>query len=124
MNDIRAYVRELTRDTSRTENANDLFPPLRQKICACPKCGAPVTDRQKGFMCENRVCGFVIWKTGGILANAEHPLTAGEVKQLIEKGSVRKAGLVSAKSHIRYTATLRLEYKQNGRPFLKPTFGK
>ena len=124
MNDIRVYVRELTRDTSRAENANDLFPPLRQKICACPKCGAPVTDRQKGFMCENRVCGFVIWKTGGILANAEHPLTAGEVKQLIEKGSVRKAGLVSAKSHIRYTATLRLEYKQNGRPFLKPTFGK
>ena len=68
------------------------------------------------------VCGFVLWKTGGILANAGRPLTAGEVKELIENGSVRKEGLVSAKSHTVYSATLHLGYKKNGKPFLRPTF--
>ena len=122
MDDIAAYVRELIKDTDRVENAEALFPPMRQKICSCPRCGAAITDRPKGFMCENRVCGFVIWKSGGILTNAEHPLTAGEVKTLIEKGSVHKKGLVSAKSHIRYEATLHLDTGKNGKPVLRPTF--
>ena len=122
MDDISTYVRELIKDTSRVKNAEELFPPMRQKICSCPRCGAAITDRPKGFMCENRVCGFVIWKSGGILTNAEHPLTAGEVKTLIEKGSVHKKGLVSSKSHIRYEATLHLDTGKNGKPVLRPTF--
>lgn len=73
-------------------------------------------------MCENRVCGFVIWKNAGILKNAEQPLTASDVKTLVEKGAVRKNGLISAKSHIRYNATLHLGYSKNGRPILRPTF--
>ena len=122
MDDISDYVRDLVKDTSRVKNAEELFPPMRQKICSCPRCGASITDRPKGFMCENRVCGFVIWKSGGILTNAEHPLTAGEVKTLIETGSVHKKGLVSAKSHIRYEATLHLDTGKNGKPVLRPTF--
>ena len=122
MDDISDYVRDLVKDTSRVKNAEELFPPMRQKICSCPRCGAAITDRPKGFMCENRVCGFVIWKSGGILTNAEHPLTAREVKTLIETGSVRKKGLVSAKSHIRYEATLHLDTGKNGKPVLRPTF--
>ena len=122
MRDIRAYVQELTKDTARVENADSLFMPMRQKICACPRCGAAITDRPKGFMCENRICGFALWKTGGILKGAEHPLTAGDVKELVEKGSVHKTGLVSAKSHIKYNATLHLDYNEDGAPILRPTF--
>jgi DNA topoisomerase-3 len=122
MEDVRAFVRDLTKDTTRAENADALFAPMRQKICACPRCGAAITDHAKGFMCENRICGFVLWKTGGILTGAEHPLTASDVKALVEKGSVFKKGLVSAKSHIKYNATLHLDYNENGKPFLRPTF--
>lgn len=122
MRDICQFVQELTRDTTRAENADTLFTPLRQKICACPKCGAAVTDRPKGFMCENRTCSFALWKNGGILTNAEKPLTASDVKELVEKGSIRKTGLRSAKSHIKYDATLHLEYTEDGRPILRPTF--
>ena len=122
MRDIHAWVRELIQDTTRAENADELFTPMRQKICACPRCGAAITDHSKGFMCENRICGFVLWKTGGILKGAEHPLTASEVKALVENGSVHKKGLVSAKSHIKYDATLHLDYNKNGKPVLRPTF--
>ena len=123
MEDVRAFVRDLTKDTTRAENADQLFQPMRQVICKCPKCGAAITDRPKGFMCENRICGFALWKTGGILTGAEHPLTSSDVKALVEKGSVHKTGLLSAKSHIRYEATLHLDYK-DGKPFLRPTFDK
>ena len=93
-------------------------------LVACPKCGAAVTDRVKGFMCENRTCDFALWKNSGILKNAETPLTASEVKTLVEQGSVRKNGLISSKSHIRYSATLHLQYSESGKPVLKPTFDK
>lgn len=122
MRDIEAYVRELTQDNTRADRADSLFVPMRQKICACPKCGAAITDRPKGFMCENRVCGFALWKNGGIMKGAEHPLTAGDVKELIEKGSIVKKGLLSSKSHIKYDATLHLDYREDGSAFLRPTF--
>ena len=57
-------------------------------------------------MCENRTCSFSLWKTGGILKDAEKPLTSGDVKELLEKGCVRKNGLRSAKTHTKYEATL------------------
>ena len=122
MNDIRTYVQELTKDTTRADNADLLFTSLRQKICSCPKCGAAITDRPKGFMCENRTCGFALWKNGGIMKGASTPLTANDVKALVEYGFVRKTGLVSAKTHIKYGAVLHLDYTENGRPYLRPTF--
>ena len=122
MNDIRTYVQDLTKDTPRAQNADSLFVPIRQKICSCPRCGAAITDRPKGFMCENRTCGFALWKNGGIMKGAAQPLTAGDVKALVENGFVRKYGLVSAKSHIKYAAVLNLDYTENGRPYLRPTF--
>ena len=79
MRDIRQFVSELTRSTKRVEQAERLFPPLREKIGTCPKCGAAITERAKGFMCENRTCDFALWKNGGVLANAQKPLTSGAV---------------------------------------------
>ena len=73
-------------------------------------------------MCENRTCNFALWKTGGILANADKPLNSGDVKQLLEKGFVRKTGLHSAKTHARYKAILHLDYNKDRKPILRPTF--
>lgn len=122
MRDIRQFVADLTRDTQRAENAEQLFPPLREKLGICPKCGAAVTERSQGFMCENRTCGFALWKSSGILANAEKPLNSGDVKELLEKGCIRKTGLRSAKTHTKYDATLHLDYNKDGKPILRPTF--
>ena len=122
MRDIRQFVDELAHDTKRAKNAEQLFPPLREALGACPKCGAAITERAKGYMCENRTCSFALWKTGGILKDAEKPLTSGDVKELLEKGCVRKVGLRSAKTHTQYAATLHLDYNADGKPILRPTF--
>lgn len=57
-----------------------------------------------------------------MLANAQKPLTSGEVRTLLEKGEVSKTGLRSAKTHTLYNATLHLAYTQGGKPILRPTF--
>ena len=57
-----------------------------------------------------------------ILKDAEKPLTSGEVQSLLNTGMVKKTGLRSARTHTRYDATLRLEFNQDGRPTLRPTF--
>lgn len=44
MRDIRQMVIDLTRDTRRAEDADQLFPPLRERIGSCPKCGAAITN--------------------------------------------------------------------------------
>lgn len=52
MRDIQAFVKELTVNPQRTEHAETLFPPLREKIGSCPKCGAAVTEHPQGYLCE------------------------------------------------------------------------
>ena len=122
MRDIENMVTQLTKTVHRAENAEQLFPPLREKLGACPKCGAAVTEREQGFMCENRTCGFALWKNHGFLGKAGKLLTANDVRQLLEKGSVRLTGLRSQKTQAKYDATVSLEYSENGKPLLRPSF--
>lgn len=122
MRDIQAFVKELMVNPQRAEHAETLFPPLREKIGSCPKCGAAVTEHPQGYLCENRICGFALWKKGGILAHAETPLTAAEAKTLLTKGAVRKTGLHSTRTNARYDAVLHLDFGKDGRAILRPRF--
>ena len=122
MRDIQAFVKELTVNPQRAEHAETLFPPLREKIGSCPKCGAAVTEHPQGYLCENRICGFALWKKGGILAHAETHLTAAEAKTLLTKGAVRKTGLHSTRTNARYDAVLHLDFGKDGRAILRPRF--
>ena len=122
MRDIQAFVKELMVNPQRAEHAETLFPPLREKIGSCPKCGAAITEHPQGYLCENRICGFALWKKGGILAHAEIPLTAAEAKTLLTKGTVRKTGLHSTRTNARYDAVLHLDFDKDGRAILRPRF--
>ena len=39
-----------------------LFPSKKESLGKCPRCGGSVVELKKGFVCENRDCGFAIWK--------------------------------------------------------------
>ena len=122
MRDIQAFVKELMVNPQRAGHAETLFPPLREKIGSCPKGGAAITEHRQGYLCENRICGFALWKKGGILAHAETPLTAAEAKTLLTKGAVRKTGLHSTHTNARYDAVLHLDFGKDGRAILRPRF--
>ena len=66
---IAAFVRELVETYQIVPGAETLFPPVeeaapsdREIIGRCPRCGADVTESERGYFCENRACRFVLWK--------------------------------------------------------------
>ena len=122
LHDIEQMMADLTKNVHRAENAEELFPPLRPKIGVCPKCGAAITEREQGFMCENRTCGFALWKNHGFLKNSGKLLTSENVRDLLKDGASHLTGLRSPKTKTNYNATVTLEYGENGKPVLKPTF--
>ena len=122
LRDIEGMLEKLVKNVHRAEQAEELFPPLREKIGTCPHCGAAVTEREPGFMCENRTCGFALWKNHGFLKNASKKLTAGDVRELLTNGFVHMDGLRSPKTRKAYSATVFLEYGENGKPVLRPSF--
>lgn len=60
---IAAMLNELVQTYKPIPGAEVLFPSGREVVGKCPRCGAEVTESQKGFFCENRDCSFVLWKT-------------------------------------------------------------
>lgn len=63
MDEIAAMLRELVETCRPVEGSAVLFPSTREAVGRCPRCGGTVTEGRQGFFCENRACGFAIWKT-------------------------------------------------------------
>ena len=75
-------------------------------------------ENREDLECDVLVLGAGVSGCFAAIAAAQH----GQNVILVEKGSVHKTGLVSAKSHIKYNATLHLDYNEDGTPILRPTF--
>lgn len=118
LQDIEAMITEFTKTVHRVDNADALFPCPREKVAVCPKCGAAITERSLGFLCENRTCGFVLWKAQEFLKPSGRILTADMVQELLGKGSLHLTKLRSAKAHTTFDANVTLGYNKNGKPIL------
>jgi len=64
----------------------------------CPKCGAPVIERDKAFCCSSKACRFAIWKDDKYFSSLGRKPTAAIVKSLLSKGSVSLKNCTSQKS--------------------------
>lgn len=53
----------------------------RKAIAKCPKCGKNIYEYPKSFSCEDRDCGFVVWKSIN-----DKTIPEAQVKKLIETG--------------------------------------
>ncbi len=63
----------------------------------CPICGADVIERQKGFHCSNKECGFSIWKNDLFFTSKGKNLTGKMLSRLLAGEEVLCKGLLSAK---------------------------
>ncbi|MBP3854065.1 MAG: DNA topoisomerase 3 [Ruminiclostridium sp.] len=75
----------------------------------CPRCGRNILKTPKAYSCENKACGFAIWKQNKFFQNARKELTDDMVKKMLSKGKVAVSGLYSQKSGKTYDAVISLD---------------
>lgn len=109
MDGITALVRDLVRDYQPVSGWEVLFPPDREAVGPCPRCGGAVTESKKGFFCENRDCRFVLWKDSKFFSAKKKQLTKSVAASLLKAGRVKLTGCWSEKTGKTYDATVILE---------------
>ena len=108
MDEIAARLRELVETCRPVEGSAVLFPSTREAVGRCPRCGGTVTEGRQGFFCENRACGFAIWKNSKWWENKKKTPTKAIVAALLKDGRTQISGLWSEKTGKTYTATVAL----------------
>ena len=108
MDEIAAMLRELVETCRPVEGSAVLFPSTREAVGRCPRCGGTVTEGRQGVFCENRACGFAIWKNSKWWENKKKTPTKAIVAALLKDGRTQISGLWSEKTGKTYTATVAL----------------
>ena len=112
MTEINTMITELVKNTEMKKGANAL---MKNKIIGvCPNCGAKVVEREKGWLCENRECRFVLWKDNAFFKRLGKRLDAHVADKLLRDGRVRLKDCKSAKGKT-YNATVLLSCEADGR---------
>ena len=106
---ISDMLRELVSTYEMIEGAEILFPSDREVIGKCPRCGGAVTERKKGFFCENPKCRFALWKDNKFFSAKKKQLTKAVAAELLSKGKVPLKGCYSEKTGKTYDAVAVLE---------------
>ena len=86
-----------------------LFRPVREAVGTCPRCGGRVVEGKKGFTCENRACGFALWKDNRFFAAKKKELTAKIAAALLKEGRATLTGCHSEKTGKTYDAVVLLD---------------
>ncbi|MCR5482741.1 MAG: DNA topoisomerase 3, partial [Clostridia bacterium] len=95
----------------------------REIIGKCPRCGKNVFEWEKSYSCEDRECGFVIWKSNRGLEALRKPLTKPMVKAFLEKGAIKAVNLYSAKKEKYFNACIVMQ-DEDGKVSFRLTFPK
>ena len=90
MDEIAAMLRELVETCRPVEGSAVLFPSTREAVGRCPRCGGTVTEGRQGFFCENRACGFAIWKNSKWWENKKKTPTKAIVAALLKDGRTER----------------------------------
>ena len=109
MEGITAMLRELIQTYKAVPGTETLFPPDREIIGKCPRCGKNVTESKKGFFCEDRACGFALWKNSKFFSAKKKQLTKSVAAALIKDGRVKLTDCWSEKTGKTYDATVLLD---------------
>ena len=109
MNEITAMLRELMQNYEVAKGAEFLFAAPKESVGICPRCGNTVVEVQKGFLCQNRDCGFAIWKNNKWWVSKKKQPTKAIVSALLKDGRVKLTGCYSEKTGKTYDAVVVLE---------------
>lgn len=113
-----AGIAEMTENLVKTHTAADpeyisLFESNKKThgkpTGICPRCNKNVYENTKAFCCENKSCGFSLWKDNKFFISKRKRLTAEIAAILLSEGRVSMTGLYSERSGKTYDAVIILD---------------
>lgn len=93
-----------------------------QNIGICPHCGSEVVAREKGWMCRNRECRFVLWKNSAYFKKIGKPMTEHMAARLIREKRLRLKDCQSQRTGRVFTADVLMRIEEDGSPTFTMTF--
>ena len=93
-----------------------------QIIGICPHCGSEVVAREKGWMCRNRECRFVLWKNSAYFKKIGKPMTEHMAARLIREKRLRLKDCQSQRTGRVFTADVLMRIEEDGSPTFTMTF--
>ena len=102
-NDIISVAKSNVDESKVTPNSGG------EVIGVCPRCKKNIIETPKAYSCEDRSCGFVLWKDNKFFQAAKKAFTKEMAKALIKDGKIAVKGLYSQKSGRNYDATVCLD---------------
>lgn len=123
MAEISRMITDLTTNYEIVEGADAL---MRRNIVigTCPRCGSEVVARDKGWMCRNRECRFVLWKNSVYFRKIEKPMTEYMAVRLLREKRVRLKDCKSPRTGKVFTADVLMDIEEDGRPTFRMEFSK
>ena len=109
MQDITDMTDTLVKTYEVIKGSNVLFPSDHEAIGICPRCGGNVVENKKGFACENRECGFALWKENKFFTAKKKALTKAVATELLKNGKAKLTGCFSEKTGKTYDAIVLLD---------------
>ena len=106
---IAEMLTELTAHYEAVKDASVLFPGTKNSVGRCPRCGSAVAEFPRSFSCENRDCGFVIWKNAKFFTVKRKEPTRDFVAELLVSGRAKLTGCYSEKTGKMYDAIVVLD---------------
>lgn len=106
MESIAAMLRELIQTYTAVPGAEVLFPLEQESIGKCPRCGRDVVEKKQGFFCQDRGCGFAMWKNSKFFSTKKKQLTKTAAAKLLKDGRAKFTGCWSEKTGKTYDATV------------------
>lgn len=106
---IVALVQNLVDAYQPVPGAEVLFSSKWGAVGRCPRCGGVVAENAKGFCCENRDCGFALWKNSRFFTAKKKKLTKEIATALLSGKRLKLTGCVSEKTGRTYSDFVTLE---------------
>ena len=124
MTGIEEMVSELVKKYKVIEDAEVFTHPASEEIGICSCCGKHVVDKPKGFFCEDRSCGFALWKQNRFFESIGKKMTKQTAIKLLQNGKVKLKGCKSQKTGKNYDATVVMSIDETGRTVFQLSFEK
>lgn len=109
MGEIIDMTKNLVDTCEVVKDSEKLFPSRFKVIGKCPRCNKDVIITPKAYSCEDRDCGFVLWKDSKFFTAKKKTFTEQMAIALLTKGKIKLNGCYSEKAGKTYDATILLD---------------